>query len=143
MRCAYGTLVLLLLAGCTKQKAETVPPVTSAKPSGMVAVGSEENLSASQADSLLKSNPAVQLIDVRTQSEWDRGYIAGAKLIPVDQIEARQGEIDKSRPVLLYCAAGGRSHRALEILKAAGYREVRHLSEGITGWKSAGLPLAK
>ena len=136
-------LVMLLVAGCTKQTTESAPPTTSVKSSGTVSAGSEENLSPSQAEALLKSNPGVQLIDVRTQSEWDRGYIAGAKLISVDQIEARQGEIDKNRPVLLYCAAGGRSHRALEILKAAGYRDVHHLSEGITGWKSAGLPVAK
>jgi rhodanese-related sulfurtransferase len=80
---------------------------------------------------------------VRSNAEWAGGYIPGAKHIPVDDIPTRMAEIDKSKTVLLYCAAGGRSHRAMEMLKAAGYRDVRHLADGISGWKAAGLTITK
>ncbi|HMU38161.1 MAG TPA: rhodanese-like domain-containing protein [Pseudomonadota bacterium] len=101
------------------------------------------NLSVSQVAEILKNDPQVQLVDVRTGFEWNRGYIAGAKHIPVGDIKARMNEIDPNRPVLLYCAAGGRSHHALEILQEAGYKNVRHMADGISGWKAAGMPTTK
>lgn len=129
---------LSLVAGCNK----TTTEAHSAKATLPV---QEENLSTDKAHALLRPGEngqlPVQLIDVRTQSERERGFIAGSTHIPIGEIEARMGEIDKNKTVVLYCAAGGRSHQALEILKAAGYRDVRHLADGISGWKAAGLPV--
>lgn len=126
----FFTLVLsvsgFLLGGCRK---------TAVSASNMENV----NLSVSQTAEILKQNPQVQLIDVRTGFEWNRGHIAGAQHIPVDEIASRLQQIDRSRPVLLYCAAGGRSHYALEILKKAGFADVKHLASGISGWKAAGM----
>jgi rhodanese-related sulfurtransferase len=140
MRLVHGVLWVVLAAGCNKPAA---PAATSAGAADPAAKGPSANLTVSEAEALLKSNPMAQLIDVRTLSEWSGGYIAGAKHIPLDQIETRLPEIDKSRTVVLYCAAGGRSHRAMEILKAAGYPDVRHLADGIAGWKAQGRPLVK
>lgn len=131
-------IALSMLAGCNKSSTES-RAVTTTLPA------QEENLTTDKAQALLKPDPsgqlAVQLVDVRTLSERERGFIAGSKHIPIGEIEARLGEIDKNRTVVLYCAAGGRSHQALEILKAAGYRDVRHIADGISGWKAAGLPI--
>jgi rhodanese-related sulfurtransferase len=140
MRLVHGVLWVVLAVGCNKPAA---PAATSAGAADPAVRELSANLSVSEAEALLKSSPTAQLIDVRTLSEWSGGYIAGAKHIPLDQIETRLPEIDKSRTVVLYCAAGGRSHRAMEILKAAGYQDVRHLSEGIAGWKAQGRPLVK
>ncbi|MBP8195887.1 MAG: rhodanese-like domain-containing protein, partial [Deltaproteobacteria bacterium] len=114
MRLVHGVLWVVLAVGCNKPAA---PAATSAGAADPAAKGPSANLTVSEAEALLKSNPMAQLIDVRTLSEWSGGYIAGAKHIPLDQIETRLPEIDKSRTVVLYCAAGGRSHRAMEILK--------------------------
>ena len=100
------------------------------------------NKSSTESRAVTSGQLAVLLVDVRTLSEREHGFIAGSKHIPIGEIEARLGEIDKNRTVVLYCAAGGRSHQALEILKAAGYRDVRHIADGISGWKAAGLPIA-
>ncbi|MBL9044220.1 MAG: rhodanese-like domain-containing protein [Myxococcales bacterium] len=140
MRLVHGVLWVVLAAGCNKPAA---PAATSAGAADPAAKELSANLSVSEAEALLKHSPTAQLIDVRTLSEWSGGYIAGAKHIPLDQIETRLPEIDKSRTVVLYCAAGGRSHRAMEILKAAGYQDVRHLADGIAGWKAQGRPLVK
>ena len=81
-----------------------------------------------------------QLVDVRADHEWEMGRIAGAKHVPLAELAERAGEIDKDRPVVLYCRGGNRSTMATEALAAEGY-EAAKLSEGIVGWAGAGLPL--
>ena len=82
-----------------------------------------------------------QVIDVRAVHEWDVGRIAGATQLPLDELAQRAGEIDRERPVLLYCRGGNRSTMAAAALADAGY-DAAKLSEGIVGWDEAGLPLA-
>jgi rhodanese-related sulfurtransferase len=81
-----------------------------------------------------------QVIDVRTDHEWDVGRIAGATHLPLDELAQRAGEIDKERPVVLYCRGGNRSTMAAAALGEAGY-DASKLSEGIVGWVEAGLPV--
>jgi rhodanese-related sulfurtransferase len=81
-----------------------------------------------------------QLVDVRVDHEWEAGRIAGASHIPLDEIAERAGEIDRDRPVILYCRGGNRSTMATAALQAGGY-DAAKLSEGITGWEEEGLPI--
>jgi rhodanese-related sulfurtransferase len=81
-----------------------------------------------------------QVVDVRTDHEWEVGRIAGATHLPLDELAQRAGEIDKDRPVVLYCRGGNRSTMAAAALEAAGY-DARKLTEGIVGWVEAGLPV--
>jgi rhodanese-related sulfurtransferase len=81
-----------------------------------------------------------QLVDVRADHEWDAGRIEGAKHVPLPELSERAGEIEKDRPVVLYCRGGNRSTTAAHALSDAGYDAVK-LSEGIVGWHGAGLPL--
>jgi rhodanese-related sulfurtransferase len=81
-----------------------------------------------------------QLVDVRAEHEWEAGRIAGATHLPLDELVERSDEIDKERPVVLYCRGGNRSTMAAEALAEAGY-DAAKLSEGIVGWEEAGLPL--
>lgn len=81
-----------------------------------------------------------QLVDVRADHEWETGRIAGAKHVPLAELAERTGELDKARPVVLYCRGGTRSTMAADALAAAGF-DAAKLSEGIVGWDEAGLPL--
>ncbi len=81
-----------------------------------------------------------QVVDVRAEHEWEAGRIAGATHLPLAELDQRAGEIDKARPVLLYCRGGNRSTMAAAALAAAGY-DAAKLSEGIVGWADADLPL--
>lgn len=81
-----------------------------------------------------------QLIDVRADHEWEAGRIAGAKHVPLAELPERTEEIDRERPVVLYCRGGNRSTMAATALADAGY-ETAKLSEGIVGWSEAGMPL--
>jgi len=81
-----------------------------------------------------------QLVDVRADHEWEVGRIAGATHLPLDELAARAGEIDKERPVVVYCRGGNRSSMATAALSEAGYDAVK-LSEGIVGWTEEDLPV--
>ena len=77
---------------------------------------------------------------MRADHEWEVGHIAGATHLPLAELAERAGEIDKERPVVLYCRGGNRSTMATAALADAGY-DAAKLSEGIVGWDEAGLPL--
>lgn len=81
-----------------------------------------------------------QVVDVRAEHEWEAGRIAGATHLPLAELAGRAGEIDKERPVVLYCRGGNRSTMAAAALAEAGY-DAAKLVEGIVGWSEAGLPL--
>lgn len=65
-----------------------------------------------------------QLVDVRTPSEFNKTNIPGSLNVPLQSIDSRMNEIDKERPVLIYCALGGRSSIAASKLKANGYKVI-------------------
>jgi rhodanese-related sulfurtransferase len=81
-----------------------------------------------------------QLIDVRADHEWEAGRIAGAVHVPLPELPQRTGEIEKDRPVVVYCRGGNRSSMAAGALNEAGYEAVK-LTEGIVGWDKDDLPL--
>ena len=98
-----------------------------------------KEVSREEAKKLIEDG--AQLVDVRAEHEWEMGRIEGATHLPLAELAERTGEIDKDRPVVLYCRGGNRSTMAADALADAGYDAVK-LSEGIVGWSEAGLPLA-
>lgn len=83
-------------------------------------------------------NKSVQLIDVRTTEEYQKGKIGNAKHIDYYQKEVFQkkiGLLDKTKPVYLYCHSGYRSKKAAEILIDLGFQEVYNYSGGWKEWK--------
>ena len=81
-----------------------------------------------------------RVIDVREQSEWDAGHVAGATLVPLAEVPQRIGEVvaDRDAPLLVHCAVGGRSSRASAWLEQAGYTNVVNVKAPISQWKDAG-----
>lgn len=67
------------------------------------------------------------LLDVRTKGEFDGGHLPDAQWIPVAELAGRVDEVPKDQTVIVYCRSGGRSARAAQILKSAGFEEVRDL----------------
>ncbi|HET6999395.1 MAG TPA: rhodanese-like domain-containing protein [Solirubrobacterales bacterium] len=101
---------------------------------------SDEGREVSRDEAQKLIDDGAQLIDVRTDHEWEAGRIAGATHVPLDELAQRSGEIDPERPVVLYCRGGNRSTMAAAALADGGY-DAAKLSEGIVGWNEAGLPL--
>lgn len=80
----------------------------------------------------------VQLIDVRTASEFKSGHINGAKNIDVlsAQFKERIKNLETSKPTYLYCRSGKRSKKALKIMLNQGFVDVYDLVGGYTIWRS-------
>ncbi len=89
---------------------------------------------ARELDSLLAANKPVQLIDVREPHELQISAIPGAVNLPYGSLASHLGELDDHQDIILFCKAGTRSARSLEILLGAGFRQVRHLKGGINAW---------
>lgn len=87
----------------------------------------------------------VKLVDVRTPQEWSTGHIPGALHIDWfdDDFKARVSQLDKDRPVRLYCAGGGRSEEARQMLREMGFTDLYDLDGGIAAWKKAGGQIVK
>ena len=81
-----------------------------------------------------------QLVDVRTDYEWEAGRIAGASHIELRELDERTEEIDPGRPVVFYCRGDNRSDMAADAFATAGY-DASALAGGIQAWAEAGLPL--
>jgi rhodanese-related sulfurtransferase len=93
----------------------------------------------------LNSLQGFQLIDVRTPGEFAGGYIKGAININYqgDSFEAEIARLDKNRPTLVYCQAGGRSSEACEYMGKQGFKEIYDLQGGMNGWDHANKPVEK
>lgn len=83
----------------------------------------------------------VILIDVREPHEYGAERIPGALNLPLSTFDVQALPVDAARAVVLHCAVGGRSGRALDQCAAAGVAVTAHLAGGINGWKDAGLPV--
>jgi phage shock protein E len=105
--------------------------------------GCATGISAQDSAKRIAKEPGLVLVDVRTPEEYKQGHLKDAKLIPVQELEARMAEIPKDKPVLLYCRSGHRSGIALKKLKEAGYTQVEHMAGGINAWKLTGRPLVQ
>ena len=92
------------------------------------------------------------LIDVREAAEYAEGHIAGATSIPRGILELcadreypkRHEELSnaRQRPVIVYCASGGRGALAAAVLQQMGFERVQSLTGGVGRWKELGLDLA-
>ena len=91
---------------------------------------------------LLKDDPAVRLLDVRTPSEFENAHIGGAYNVPLDQLNEHAHEVRAARgPVVLICQSGGRAQRAEQLLRSAGMANVHVLDGGMNAWLSTRQPV--
>jgi rhodanese-related sulfurtransferase len=85
------------------------------------------------------------VVDVRTAEEFAKGHLRDAKNIPLADLSARIGELDKlkARSIVVVCQTGARADKAARRIAAAGFDDVVSLDGGISAWQAAGLPVAK
>lgn len=88
--------------------------------------------------------PGVQILDVRTASEYQGGHFnqaLQANWLNMKEFKDRVQYLDKSKPVLVYCASGVRSADAMYWLKNNGFANVSNLKGGLSAWRMEGKPL--
>jgi glyoxylase-like metal-dependent hydrolase (beta-lactamase superfamily II)/rhodanese-related sulfurtransferase len=83
----------------------------------------------------------VQLIDVRSAAEFEGelGHLEGARLLPLDDLRARVGDLTDEPPIVAVCQTGKRSAMATVILRKAGLTRIANLSGGMARWRELGL----
>jgi sulfur-carrier protein adenylyltransferase/sulfurtransferase len=92
------------------------------------------------AEAVALAREGYRIIDVREQSEWDAGHVAGATFLPLADLRERIGEVepDLDARLLLHCASGVRSARASSWLTQMGYTDVANMKAPIGHWKEQG-----
>lgn len=121
---------VLVLAGCSRES----PPAPSTTTNQAAGLPDRDPALAKK----LVGEGAV-LLDVRTPEEYAGRHLDKAVNVPIDNLSAQMSEIekltsgDKTKPIVVYCQAGGRAGRAKTMLTAAGYTQVTNLG-GISDW---------
>lgn len=82
----------------------------------------------------LADEPGLRLIDVREPHEREISNLKNSEVIPLGQFASRLPELDSAQEIVLFCKAGTRSTRALEVLVSAGFKKVKNLKGGINAW---------
>jgi sulfur-carrier protein adenylyltransferase/sulfurtransferase len=81
----------------------------------------------------LDNGGSVSILDVREPHEYEVANI-GARLIPLGELPERLIELDKDDALAVHCKTGGRSARAVRLLREAGFQNVYNVKGGITAW---------
>ena len=109
------------------------------------APGEYPNLSPAEAREVIgkrTGDPGFVLLDVRTPKEFQAERIEGAVMVDYLSPAFREemAKFDREKTYLVYCRTGNRTVGALKVMRELGFRNVLHLSSGITKWKEAGYP---
>ncbi|NIK73963.1 rhodanese-related sulfurtransferase [Thermonema lapsum] len=122
------TLVALLLTACSgasqSKEGQDLPPTTFAQK--------------------LKEQPGV-VLDVRTPEEYTEGHLPNAQLLNFYDERFRQKleQLDKNQTYYVYCRSGGRSSRAVALMRELGFKKVYNLKGGIMDWQASQLPIER
>ncbi|WP_291517721.1 rhodanese-like domain-containing protein [Acidovorax sp.] len=102
------------------------------------------SLTPAGAVQLINREKAV-VVDVCETEEFALGHVGGAKNVPLNQLEERLPGLVKNKavPVVLVCASGARSNRAVGIAKKLGYEKAQAMAGGMKAWREASLPVKK
>ena len=116
-------LVLLIFFNCKKNPSEAVELITAAKMNEISKI------------------EGIQLVDVRTPNEYKEGHLPNALNIDFldSNFEAKIQQLDKTKPVIVYCQRGNRSAKCASQLIANGFVKIYDLDHGFSKWKSSGL----
>ena len=125
-------LVLFALIACSNKQSEEKND------------GSFQTINVKEFKTLLAEKEGI-LVDVRTANEVAQGKIPNAQHIDwFDEAFAQKmSKLDKSKPIFVYCAVGGRSKKAMDKLQFMGFKEVYNLDGGFKAWKAVGFEVEK
>jgi rhodanese-related sulfurtransferase len=124
---------MLILVALTSGAALLLPALLQGK-----------GLTPAEAVLLMNREKAV-VIDVCEPGEFAAGHIAGARNVPLAQLERELSGLvkNKATPSILVCQAGSRSGRALAVARKLGYDKAQSLAGGLKAWREASMPVAK
>src|SRR3974390_2144970 len=112
----------------------------------MPTLQTKSSVSPQEVNRLLAGGGPVDLLDVRTPGEFAAAHVPGARLVPLDELDAaafllQRGESDK--PIYVLCQSGGRARRAIEKFQRAGFSGCVLVEGGTQAWMDCGLAVER
>ena len=105
-------------------------------------LSSLEQVSALDLEEVMKADAHSQILDVRTEREWNSGHIEGAIHIPGEEIQTLWEKVPEVEgKTYIICGAGYRSNVAASVLAKNGRQNMVNICDGMNAWKREGLPL--
>lgn len=141
---ALASLLLLVIPATSVTSAHAADPAAAVvdikAPQAIELVRQQAAESKAHPD-----QPALTVLDVRSPEEFASGHLAGAQNVDFhdDAFQDSVAKLDKTKPYLVHCAAGGRSAKTRDMMKKLGFTRVYHLDGGLTAWKDAGGQVVK
>lgn len=137
LQCGFVMVFIFILIGCSSadRVSDASSEDASTSESTVESTVEHRTISAEEAKTLMNTSEDYVIVDVRTQDEFDTGYIEGAILMPHTQTKELAPDMlpDKSQIILIYCRSGRRSAYAAEDLISMGYTEIYDFG-GIIDW---------
>ncbi len=106
--------------------------------------GGASSVTPTEAVQLMNREKAV-VVDVCSAEEFAAGHVTAAKNVPLAELEDKLTGVAKNKalPLVLVCASGMRSRRAVAVAKKLGYEKAYSLAGGMGAWRAANLPVQK
>lgn len=133
----------LLLTACNQHNASSGAAATAEVQETAPQV---KNISSQQAKDLLAQQPATVILDVRTDQEFTGGHLENAVNLDYNapDFQTQLQSLDKTKSYLVYCAVGGRSSKATQLMQEMGFLRVYNVSGGgFPELQRAGVPVAQ
>lgn len=132
----FVILLILTLISCSKT-------AENHSDKEVVSVVISETINSTDFREKLEKTPDAIILDVRTPDELSGGYIEGA--INIDfrssEFKSQINQLDKQATYFVYCAGGGRSRTAADLMKDLEFKKVYDLAGGFSQWNSSGFPV--
>ena len=138
MRFLFSFFIIFVLFSCKNNVADTV--ITDQHQQSERQITTNEpitkNIEADEAKKMLESNPDIMVLDVSTPEETNQGILQKAIIIDIYDpgFNAKIDQLDKEKTYIVYCAAGGRSATACQIMTEKGFKKLYNLSGGYRAW---------
>lgn len=100
-----------------------------------------EEVSQMTVHEVKEAGAQLQVIDVRSTSEWEEGHIPGARHLFLPELRRQAAELDRERPVAVYCDSGYRASIGTSILKQENFKNVANVPGSWQAWKKAKFPI--
>ncbi len=136
-------LFLFFLCGFLAACGDTAPSTESADKMLPESTTISEKLNAEEFHAKMNKISNEQVVDVRSIEELvETGKIAGAKHIDYHgaKFNSQIDELDKNRPIMVYCKSGGRSGKTAKMLKQMRFKEVYDMKGGMNSWQAKNMP---
>jgi hydroxyacylglutathione hydrolase len=96
-----------------------------------------KQMSIQELNQRMKSPDDLVILDVRQPMEWDHGHLRNSRYLFLPEIPRRMKELDRARPLAMFCGTGYRASIAASLLKRAGF-DVSNVPGAFTAWLAAG-----